>query len=191
MFSNCENTPFFLQQGSIYAIGILHYNMEMAAEVRRLFLSLKPDCVAVELPEPLQLQCLHAASRLPDISVIHCEGSLYYLAEPCDGAFEGLRSALEAGIPGFCIDYFTTNYPEIQERFPDPYAVTRIGYESYYKAYEELKRKHTAEIPLDLRRELHMAKRLKELSLRYDKVLFITGMAHVKKVLEWTQLESF
>ena len=35
-----------------------------------LLSAFKPDCVAVELAETMQLQLLHAASRLPDISIV-------------------------------------------------------------------------------------------------------------------------
>ncbi|MBO3702211.1 MAG: hypothetical protein J5W83_06665 [Candidatus Accumulibacter sp.] len=62
--------PFYLQQGHVYAVPVVHYNMEMAAHVRRVFEHLKPDCVAVELAETAELKLLHAASRLPDISVV-------------------------------------------------------------------------------------------------------------------------
>ena len=40
-----------LQKGNIYAVPIIHYNMEMAAQVRLSFQALQPDCIAVELPE--------------------------------------------------------------------------------------------------------------------------------------------
>ncbi len=135
-------TPFYLQKGNIYAIPIIHYNMEMAAQVRLTMEALKPDCVAVELAETMQLQLLHAASRLPDISVVitydRTREPLYYLSEPCDGAFEALRSAMEAKVPAFCIDLDVDYYPEIREELPDPYAIQRIGLEEYYSIYKKI-----------------------------------------------------
>jgi len=59
------NEAFYLQHENIYAVPIIHYNMEMAARVRLAFDEIKPDCVAVELAETMQLKLLHAASRLP------------------------------------------------------------------------------------------------------------------------------
>src|SRR5262245_31608479 len=116
---------FFLQKENIYAIPILHYNMEMAAEVCRTFHLLNPDCVAVELAETMQLQLLHAASRLPDISLVATTtrtfDPLYYMCEPCDPCFEALRCGLENKVPSFCIDLDVDDYPKIRDPVPDPY----------------------------------------------------------------------
>lgn len=184
--------PFYIQHGNIYAVPVTHYTMEMAHSVREAFLDINPDCVAVELPETMSLQLLHAASRLPDISVVISYSAdqvpMYYLAEPCDPSFEGLRSAIESSKKSFCIDLDVDMYPEVRDLVPDPYAVRRIGLKKYYELYESAPR---ASIALDTMREEHMAKRLKELSLQFDKVLFICGMAHVQSILKMTGQNSF
>ena len=184
--------PFFLQKDNIFVLPILHYNMEMAVEAYRLFEQLKPACVAVELPETMSLQMLHGASRLPDISIVSCDTlrgeRLFYMIEPCDPAFEALRSGLEAQIPTFCIDLDLDDYPQFKEPFPDPFAVHKIGLQKYYELYAE---KYPLKIEQDKARELHMAKRIKELSLRYDSVLFVGGMAHVNEILKMIDLPYF
>ncbi len=191
-----DDNIFYLQKDNIYAVPIVHYNMEMAAHVKMVFEAINPDCVAVELAETMHLQLLHAASRLPDISVVCTydpdRQPVFYLSEPCDGAFEAMRSALEAQRPAFCIDLDVNNYPEIREGLPDPYAIQRIGLEAYYKAYRHsICSKGTSKSTLDQQRELYMARRLKELSLQYDKVLFVGGMYHVEDVLKLTTRDSF
>lgn len=182
----------YLQRGNVYAVPALHYNMEMAGIVCRLFHEIQPDCVAVELSEAMQEELLHAASRLPDLSIISRETrmgeTLYYLMEPCDALFEALRSALESGISAYCIDLDLDDYPMVREAIPDPYAITKIGFSKYYALCKERKR---AVYPEDEKREMHMAKRLKELSLRYDKVLFIGGMHHVESVLNLLDRTAF
>lgn len=189
--------PFCLRKDNIWAVPIVHYNMEMATQVRQAFNFVKPDCVAVELAETMQLQLLHAASRLPDISVVitydNVVNPLYYLCEPCDAAFEGLRSALEAQIPAWCIDLDVQNYPDHHEQLPDPYAVQRIGLKNYYEAYQKLVLDKGLIIKneLDRQRELYMAKRLKELSLSYDRVLFVGGMAHIESIFNLIDRSSF
>ena len=40
--------PYMIQKGPVYALPIIHYNMETASQVRLAFETLKPDCVAVE-----------------------------------------------------------------------------------------------------------------------------------------------
>jgi len=187
---------FYLFQESIFAVPIIHYNMETAAHVCMLIEQLKPDCIAVELAETMQETLVHAASRLPDISVVltynQDSDPLYYMCEPCDACFEGLRCAIEANIPAYCIDLDVDYYPDIRELMPDPYAIYRIGLEQYYKSYtanpdlQSSQRNH-----VDDQRELYMAKRLKELSLRYERVLFIGGMAHVQNVLNLVNRSQF
>lgn len=191
-----KEESFSLRSGNIWAVPIIHYNMEMAAQVRLAFNEIKPDCVAVELAETMQLQLLHAASRLPDISIVISHDAtgapLYYLCEPCDAAFEALRSAQEAQIPAWCIDLDVDYYPDVYEHLPDPYAMHRIGLKNYYEAYQKLVlAKGIQKGREDLDREMYMAKRLKELSLRYDKVLFIGGMSHVENVLKLVNRSSF
>jgi hypothetical protein len=188
--------PFCLRKENIWAMPILHYNMEMAAHVRQIFAALQPDCVAVELAETMQLQLLHGASRLPDISVIIAQNNdaspTYYMCEPCDAAFEGLRSALESGAAAWCIDLDIESYPSLYEGMPDPYAIQRIGLKNYYETYRKLVlAKDSLVLEEDRRRELHMARRLKELSLRYEKTLFIGGMAHVERILKLIDSPSF
>jgi len=183
---------YIIQQGSLYAIPILHYNLEFASHVHLAIQSLKPDCIAVELPESMQDTLLHGASRLPDISVVVAfsdESPLYYLVEPSEPCFEALRSALERHIPAFCIDLDIKDYPMLNEPMPDPYSISHIGLKSYYEAYK-LHAPKTI-YPQDTDRELYMAKRLKELSFSYDRVLFIGGMHHVERVLELTKNSSF
>lgn len=184
---------FCVRHGNIHAIPAVHYNMEMAAQVRLAIQHLKPDCIAVELAETMQLQLLHAASRLPDISIVitydNAHQPLYYMCEPCDAAFEALRSGLEAQIRTFCIDLDVDNYPDVYEPIPDPYAIQRIGLKQYYESYEKATkpRKNTK----DLEREMHMARRLKELSLSYDRILFVGGMSHIGPILQLIDRPNF
>lgn len=168
--------------------------MESALYIRQVYQSIQPDCVAVELPETLQLQLLHAASRLPDIAVVIALAAdshpLYLLAEPCDPGFEALRSALNDQIAAFCIDLDVQNYPQHKDPLPDPYSIHKIGMQSYYTAYKEaVQQQKTCQ--QDQHRELYMAKRLKELSLCYDKILFVAGLDHVESVLKLTDQTQF
>lgn len=184
--------PFYVKKGNVYAVPITHYTMEMAHSVRQAFLDIDPDAIAVELPETMALQFLHAGSRLPDISVIISYSAdqtpIYYLAEPCDPSFEAIRSAQEKGKPAFCIDLDVDFYPDIHDPIPDPYSIKRIGLKSYYELYLKAAKPLNA---IDESREMHMAKRLKELSLQYDKVLFVCGMAHLESILNKLDLNSY
>jgi len=170
--------------------------MEMACQVKLAFETIQPDCIAVELPETMQSQMLHGASRLPDISIVlsydQDNSPIYFMCEPCDPIFEGLRSASENNIDAFCIDLDIKNYPEIREEIPDPYAIQRIGLKSYYNIYEKIRQeKKITAGQQDRDRETHMARRLKELTLRYERALFIGGMAHLSSILGLIKCSSF
>lgn len=165
----------------------MHYCMELALETRRAFLAIKPDCVAVEFPESMQDTFLHATSRLPDVSVITARShdeTLCFPVEPCDAGYEALRSAQEKQIPAFCIDLDVKGYPKTSELLPDAYAITKIGLKSYYEAYSgTLRADPVLRGQQDIARELYMAKRLRELSFTYDKILVVVGMSHVQGIL--------
>lgn len=191
-----EEEFFCIRKESIFAIPIIHYNMEMAAQVRLAIEQIKPDCIAVELAETMALQLLHAASRLPDISIVITYNDkhepLYYMCEPCDAAFEAIRSALENKIPAFCIDLDVDYYPDVHETLPDPYAIHRIGLKNYYEVYQKIVlAKGAVKNAIDQDRELYMARRLKELSLSYDRILFVGGMSHVQNVLNLVDRNSY
>ena len=188
--------PYYIQKGHLFAVPVIHYNMEMAAQVKMAFDTIKPDCVAVELPETMQTKMLHAASRLPDISIVLTYNQdhtpIYFMSEPCDPMFEGLRSASESHLDAFCIDLDVDAYPDIREPIPDPYAIHRLGLKLYYEMYEQTKRKNpTVHTPLDKERETYMARRLKELCLRYDRVLFIGGMSHIDSIFKLIDQKTF
>ncbi len=191
-----KHDPFYIQKGHIFAVPVLHYKMELTAHVRQVFEAIKPDCVAVELPETMHLRFLHATSRLPDISVVMTHDTkhtpIYYMCEPCDPAFEGLRSAMESHIPAFCIDLDVDYYPDVFEYMPDTYAIQKIGMKAYYEAYKKnVIESRPSPHKIDADREMYMAKRLKELSFSYERILFISGMAHVENVLKMTDEPTF
>lgn len=194
MCSDIDESSPLIQCGNIWILPITHYNMEMSGTALQAFHQLKPDCVAVELAETMTLQLLHAASRLPDISLVLSYRSdhqpFYYLAEPCDAAFEALRSALEAGIAAYCIDLDIDEYPDRRELLPDPYAIKRIGLKKYFEVYRQ-SQQSTIKSDQDHDRELYMGKRLKELSFSYERILFVCGMAHVDAILKAIGRDSF
>jgi len=177
--------PYFVKKGQVLGLPIVHYNLEFAVEVALAIQHLKPDAIAIELPETMASEMLHAASRLPDVSVVVAKSQdkapLYYLCEPCDALFEALRAGIDNNIRTFCIDLDIDEYPNVREYLPDTYAIKRIGLKAYYEAYLN-SQQNKVELELDLKREVHMAKKLKELTFSFEKILFIGGMAHLEGV---------
>jgi hypothetical protein len=174
-----DNNPF--QYQNIHFLPILHNRLEFALEVRRCFLDWQPEAVAVELPPTLKDPILTAVQRLPFLSVVlYQEKSgrhVYLPIEPVDGIMEALRLGLENDKPLFFIDRDTEGYPQNTDPMPDPYAIARIGYPAYCRAYlEERGRERSS--PDDLLRERTMAYHTLELNNTYKRVLLICGLAH-------------
>lgn len=180
----------YIKKSCFYIVPVLHYTLECACEVHRIFKTVCPDCVAVELPEALNQSFFRAIERLPDITVVTSQ-DLYWLVEPVDPAFEAIRCAQEAQLPAFCIDCDVQNYPEHYDPIPDPYAIAKIGLKTYYEAFNGTCRIGNETTDQDRMRELYMAKRLKELSFSYDTILAVIGMAHVQNVLNHLDDNSF
>lgn len=181
------------QFGPVHALPVLHYTMEFASLVRRAVDRLMPDCIAIELPPTLQSYFQRAVNRLPEISVLRYQvrhsrkpggdlyRTVYLLIEPADPLVEAARLALQRNIPLVCVDVDLEEYPRHEEQFPDSYAVQRIGLGPYYRAYLNAR----GDAPPgreDLLRERGMAFRLQELARRYQRILFVCGMAHLERV---------
>lgn len=179
--------------GNIHALPILHYRMEFASLARQAADELEPDCIAVELPATLEAAFLKGVKRLPQISVVMFEvaspskkreaeaRNVFLMIEPADAIVEAARISLERNIPCHCVDADVDDYPGHGEIMPDSYAVRRIGLRAYYREFVRMFG-NEAPHPLDMRREQAMAYRLRALSERHEKVLFITGMAHLERI---------
>lgn len=170
--------------GNVHALPVLHYRMEFAHLVREAFCALKPDCIAIELPQTLEYQFLRGVLRLPQLSVLSYqvgESSVFLIVEPADPLVEGARLALEHGVPLHLVDLDLDSYPSHAEQLPDSYAVQRIGLEPFYREVAELYRGLPADQE-DLRRERGMAFKLQQLSADHERVLFICGMSHLERI---------
>jgi len=169
---------------NIHALPILHYRMEFAHLVREAVSTLKPDCIAIELPNTFESQFLRGVRRLPELSVLAYqagEQSMFLIIEPADPLIEGARLALEQGIPLHLVDIDLDGYPSHTEQHPDSYAVQRIGLEPFYREVAQMYRG----VPPgdeDLRRERAMAFRLRQFSAAHQRVLFICGMFHLERI---------
>jgi hypothetical protein len=162
---------------------ILHGSLPFAVAVHEIFMRERPDCVAVELPGTLETQVERAVRRLPLLSVVRYEldkSPAFLLVEPCDGIFEALRLARENDVPSFLVDRDTDRYLAHDEALPDTHAMERLGYDAYTKKVSAALAANTS--PEDDLREATMAFHLSRLSERYERVLFVCGLAHVERV---------
>lgn len=173
--------------GEVIFAPILHGSLPFALGVREIFFRERPDCVAVELPDTLDEPVRRAMRRMPLISVLHYKEasgeSAFVLLEPCDGMVEVFRLAQEHGIPAVLIDRDTEGYRPHKDRLPDPYAISRIGYDAYVAAAVQAFGKAAPDRDDELR-EAAMAFRLGELRHRHAKVLCVGGVAHAARIAQ-------
>ncbi len=172
-----------LGTSEIIFLPVIHGRLEFAATVRERLISLAPEAIAVEYPPTLQEKILRGVRRLPLLSVVSYrekDGSqVYLLIEPVEPLVEAIRTAHELGIKVYFVDLDIEGYQGREEKFPDTYAISRIGYENYIN--EALKIDYPKD-PLDEHRERTIAFHLKALARKYRRVVFVGGLAHVSAI---------
>jgi hypothetical protein len=171
----------------LITVPVLHGRLELAVAVRQALEGTRPDCVAVELPETLREPVLRGVERLPLLSVVHYQSSagrpVYLPIEPADPAIEALRFGLERQLPVHLVDQDVDAYGRHAEPLPDPYAVKRLGHQRYCDAYEASAAAAGLQPdPADAGREATMAFHLHALLRRHERVLFVCGLAHARRV---------
>ena len=161
--------------GPVHPVPIVHFSLEFADAVRYLFQHVRPDAVAVELPNSLHYVIQKGVRRLPEMSVVlyqNAAGQTVYLPiEPTDPIMEAIRSGMEANVPVHFVDLDLDEYPSYRDYIPDTYAAYRLGIEAYYDIYSREVLPRLKKGLADMRRETGMAFRLQELAAKYDKIL--------------------
>lgn len=176
-----------LRFGSIHCVPIFHNRIQFAREVRRAFAELKPDIVALELPDIYYSDLLQGIERLPRLSLLclrqNTSNLTYIPVFPSDALIEGLRLARENRLPAALIDLAVQDYADPLVHppplpVPDEEAINSLGLEGFYKAVRHhLPHPGQLSVP-DQRREAHMAARLNDLQQRFERILFVCGMSH-------------
>jgi hypothetical protein len=183
----------YYQYKNIYMIPSVHGTMEFANIVRNVFFEIEPDCIALELPEQMTGNILKGIRRLPYLSAITFpddDNTYHYIPiQPCDSIIEGARLADEFGKSIYFVDKDVHGLIPPQINSPDTYYVTKIGLKNYltnYLAYLDPSPKES----IHYLRELYMAHRVRILSLSFNKVLFVYGLYHHKRLIEFFKREA-
>ena len=193
-----------LQLGErITLLPIIHGSGEFALVVRRMMLEQTFDCVAVPLPPSFQTAVEQAIELLPAAALVTQaatskygepwspagdredsadEGEdsrtlTYVPIDPCQGVIAVLRSALAEHLPRRFIDLETNLYEPSSAILPDPYALKQVPPERFAAALlPVIPRPAPGQHQNRIR---HMARRLRELELRHQSILFVCS------VLDW------
>jgi len=135
-----DSDPAGLRRGRIRYLPVAPGRMEFAEQVRQQILEHQPGVVAVELPVTLRSCFERAVDRLPELSIIIYEDessdrAVYVPVEVTDPFVEAIRTARETGAEVVFLDPDTGERPHVEDFYPDPYAVRRVGYDKYVERY--------------------------------------------------------
>ena len=182
-----------LRFGAVHCVPSFHNRLQFAREVRRAFQELQPDIVAVELPDLYYSDVIQGLERLPRLSLLCLQQSgeqLSYLPIfPSDSMIEALRLARSYQLPMAFVDLAVESYQinVSPMAVPDDEAIGKTGLEAFYNA---LRPHFPAPDLRDRQREKHMAARLKDLSERFERILFVCGMTHWEGILSHLQADT-
>ena len=177
----------------IHCIPIIHGRSIFAQEVRRAFLADRYQCVAVELPPSLGATVVEAVAHLPLITAVayressgeHC----YIPIEPGEGIIEALRLAAQERVVSEFVDMEMEACPAQAPLLPDEYAINHVGLEKYYHSVQRVLPVASPGDIQDLR-ECWMAGQLRQLDERFNKILFVCGLAHLQGIKRHFQAKS-
>ena len=183
-----------LNYKNIYFVPSFHNRLQFSIEVRKLFSQIKPDVVAVELPDIYYSEVIQAVSRLPKLTMLCLDLGNdtyeYIPIFPSDSIIEGIRLARDNSLPVAFIDMAVKEYKVIENDVepPDDYAINIIGSEKFYELNKEYFKSFNE---LDKKRESTMAFHLNRLSKNFKSVLFIGGMSHWENIKEYLEEKTF
>ncbi len=178
---------------NIYFVPSFHNKLQFVLETRKIFESVKPDVIAVELPDIYYSDIVQAVSRLPKLTMLclnYSDDTYEYIPIfPSDSMIEGIRLAKDNGLPVSFIDLAMEEY-KIFDNFspPDDYAINTIGLKKFYEINKDY---FITKNEYDNKRESNMAFHLNRLSKLNNKVLFIGGMAHWENIKEHIENKTF
>ncbi len=166
---------------NLLGIPSYHFSPVFAAEVGTAIQTFRPTAVALEAP-PEAAPLLEWAVACWPTAVCAVVGSLVYPFVPGDSILEAFRLAKAAKLSVYLIDAFVRRRRERNGGvLPDPTLATRVG-PVFREAVEALDA--TPPQPADLAREATMAAALGDLMCHHERVLWVGGMAHWRRVVQ-------
>lgn len=181
--------PFIPLTDKIRALPVIHGSAEVTVLVRRAFLEQPPSAVVLELPAEMHGSLLRAVQHADAIPVLKQDGEFpfYLILEPLEPLIEGLRSAVELGIPFFCVDRLNRIPSYSEEPFPDTYSLVHYPLNDLYSQYCKSQPPIAAEAyMIDTVREFAMAHSLRQLeAVLPGPILFLCGIRHLPRIHKW------
>jgi hypothetical protein len=167
---------------NLLVIPSYHYHPVFGREVVRQIASYKPDVIALEIPALWSAEFEWGVSIWPS-PVVSYAPHVFLPMIPGDSMVEGCRLANQSGIPLYYIDLALAdpiNRPA-PAALPDAALAPRLG-SLFFDATDAMIASAGPAAEGDKAREAHMAARLADLMKRYERVMWIGGMAHWRRI---------
>ncbi len=181
----------------VTVLPVVHGSGDFAWEVRRMMLASNFDCLAVPLPDSFRITVEKAILEFPTPSVVVQRdlqttfedstdrdwsisgdsdeadefdlGASYVPIDPCQPVIAALRTAMGEHMPRCFIDLETSLFEPYSRVLPDAYSLKRVTVQQFAAAVLPHLAKPNNTQWLD--RIHHMAWRLRELSVNYQRIL--------------------
>ncbi|MCP4762755.1 MAG: hypothetical protein GY870_13330 [archaeon] len=120
-----------------------HGKINFSLEVRKAFEEIKPDAIAVELPESVRENIIKGVKRLPKLSLVIFEDKilhrhLFIPIDPGDSIIEGIRLSLEHNTSCYFIDLNVRAYNPKFKELPDDQALKEMNISDFYNMVKNI-----------------------------------------------------
>lgn len=172
--------PLIPTYRNLAGVASYHFDPVFAQAALRAIDHLRPDVVALELPNIVASELEWAAGCWPG-PVVSLSGNVFFPFVPGDSIFEAYREARQRSVPIHLIDLLV---PTSQRGEHDHGGTIRIGPEFAPRLGPLFRETVAAAVAMELptndnlARETFMAKRLADLMAQFKRVLWVGGMAH-------------
>jgi hypothetical protein len=172
---------FNLGSSRIYFLPFIPENLETSQIIAKNLKDIQPDVIALFLPYFFKEKWLEGIKALPNISVLKAtykNFNEYIFITPICAQVEAVRYANSQRIPLYFIDF--PKESEEKEEYSlslSPYLVKTQGYNKYTETLLSI-------LPLKIsEREKFIATRLKEMSKKYKRIVFLVPYKFIKGIL--------
>jgi hypothetical protein len=186
-----RNVTLVQEFENLMAVPSYHYHPVFAQELQRALASFKPTAIALEVSELWAKEFEWGVSCWPS-PMASFASHTFAPVVPGDSMVEALRLGRQTGLPVFFVD-LELPYPikrEMRSILPDPAFAPRIG-NLFVETVDALETAAAAPEEGDIAREAYMARRLCDLIAKFERVIWVGGMAHWARIRRRLEQKNF
>ncbi len=185
----------FTISNEITAFPVIHKSILWTTKLKEHLLNNKYDCIVIDLPNDVKNEVINGVLQLPEIGIVYYkddEGdSVIIPIDPCEPTIEAVSYALQENIPLEFIDSNISIKYSHESFYPDNYAVRYLSSFEYLLTLMPKIIDKYALSETDYDRLKIMSGRLFNLSIKYNKILFLTDFIDLIYIKEFVNNFDF